>query len=380
MRIALITPFFPPHPGGLERHVKDLAYGLSQQGFEVTVLTSNIPAVPEETKSEFELIRLPSTQIGADIIPRGLSRALRELSPDIIHSHAPLSIISTLASRGSRQGIPMVSTYHGDYYKSSKVQTLIRDLRNSLQLPYVLSKARYVITLTRFDRDLLVRFGISPMCIRTIRPGIDLSRFSPKNGPEDLLTDGNDKTRPFVGPDDIMVFNTGRIVREKGVGELIRAFRTVAKKVPEAKLIISGTGLALDEMKDLVRKYGLKKRIKFLGWVPQTVLLSCYKRADVFVLPSFSEGLPYVILEAMAYGKAVVASNVSGLNEVITDGMNGMLFDLSKEGDLAKVLIKLLKDPQKRKRLGQNALENCRANYSKERWLGDTVKLYEEIV
>jgi glycosyltransferase involved in cell wall biosynthesis len=177
-----------------------------------------------------------------------------------------------------------------------------------------------------------------------------------------------------------MVFNTGRIVREKGVQELIWAFRTVTKKVPKAKLIISGTGLALDEMKDLVRKYGLNKRIKFLGWVPQTVLMSCYQRADVFVLPSFSEGLPYVILEAMAYGKAVVASNVSGLNEVITDGVNGMLFDLSKEGDLAEVLINLLKDPDKCKRLGQTALENCRANYSKERWLGDTVKLYEEII
>jgi glycogen synthase len=383
MRIALVTPFFPPHPGGLERHVKDLAKGLSGLGFEVSVITSNIPAAPEDPESEFDVLRLPSTQIGADIIPRGLSRALREVKPDIVHTHAPISIISTLASRASRQGIPIVNTYHGDYYKSSKVQTLIRDLRNSLQLPYVLSKTRFVITLTRFDRDLLVRFGISPMCIRTIRPGIDLSRFSPKNGPEGgllPLTDGNDKTRPFIGPDDIMVFNTGRIVREKGVQELIWAFRTIAKQVPKAKLVISGTGLALEEMKDLVRKYGLKNRIKFLGWVPQNVLMSCYQRADVFVLPSFSEGLPYVILEAMAYGKAVVASNVSGLNEVITDGVNGMLFDLSKEGDLAEVLTKLLMDPKKRLRLGQTALENCKANYSKERWLGDTVKLYEEII
>lgn len=363
MRIALVTAYFPPAPGGQELHVYELARGLARMGHEVTVVTSDLLGPAERGNSSYRLIELPSVRVGSDALPLGLARGLRDASPDVVHIHSPLMTISTLASLAA-PGVPLVATYHGDYHKFTLSGNLLKRLRNSFQLPVALGRARTVIALTESDRRLLVSYGIDEGRVRVIHPGVDTGGLN-----------GGDPSHDGRGE---KVLYVGRIVYQKGISELIRSFRAVCEEREGVELVMAGDGDALDDMRELVRDQGLDARVSFRGWVRHDDLVRLYQEAAMVVLPSFSEGLPYALLEAMAAGRAVVASDVSGIRELVSHGENGLLFDLGDGDGLSGAILRLLRDPEERRRLGESGREIVMSRFSKERWLEQTVGVYEQ--
>ena len=365
MRVALMSSYIPPHPGGQERHVSDLARWLTERGHELTVVTSDLSGAPDRETPGYHIVWLPSIRLGSDALPRGLRRTLREVGPDIIHIHSPLSFISTLASACSGD-VPLVATYHGDFYKSSLPGNILKNLRNHLQLPYALCKARRVMVLTESDKRLVASYGVDDGLVEVVPPGLDLDVYKPDDGD--------------LGSVDGRVLYVGRVVYEKGIRELIDAFARVCEGTEGVDLLVAGTGYAMEDMRRRAERMGIGPRVRFLGWVDHDDLIPLYKEACVVVLPSFSEGLPYAMLEAMAAGRPVICSDVSGMNELVHHDENGLLFDIEDPEGLRRAMDRLLSDPAECDRLGRRAREDCLARFSKERWLDDVERVYAEVV
>ena len=361
----MVTSFFPPHPGGQELHVLELAEGLAGMGHDVTVVTSNVSRDDGPEPTDYRVVWLPSTRIASDAFTFGVWKALREAKPDVVHIHAPLCFIATQASMWAGN-TPLVATYHGDYYKSSLFANMLRLLRNHLQLPYVLRNAGTVNALSENDRRIMTDYGVDPERIEIIYPGVDLAKF-PVN-------------EEAWRPNGKRILYVGRVVYEKGVKELITSFGALCQQEDDVELVIAGDGDALEDMKALARRSGLEDRVTFLGWLPHDEIIEQYGQAMVVVLPSFSEGMPYAVLEAMAAGRPVIATDVSGLKDVVDHQKSGLLYDVSDPDGLREAMLRLVTDPELCRQLGERARERCQASFGRQRWLEDTVMVYESVL
>jgi phosphatidyl-myo-inositol dimannoside synthase len=152
--------------------------------------------------------------------------------------------------------------------------------------------------------------------------------------------------------------------RLKGVDTVISCLPKVLAQVPDVQYLIVGGGDDLQRHKELAHEAGVAKRVQFLDFVDDAALQACYESCDVFVMPSAQEGFGIVYLEAMRYGKPVVAANYGGAPEVVQDGITGSLVKYGDEEQLARVLIELCQDAPKRQKLGQAGFQRLQENFT----------------
>jgi glycosyltransferase involved in cell wall biosynthesis len=146
----------------------------------------------------------------------------------------------------------------------------------------------------------------------------------------------------------------GSLYPVKGVHYLIMAMKLVHDKMPDAKLILVGDGEERERLAALSIQMGVQKHVRFVGKVPHEKVQTFMQRADIFVLPSLSEGFPNVILEAMASGLPIIASRVGGIPDIITNDINGYLVEVKDINDIANKTILLLQDDALRKKISDN--------------------------
>jgi len=145
----------------------------------------------------------------------------------------------------------------------------------------------------------------------------------------------------------IVIITVGRLIKEKGHKHLIRAFKQVKTRIKEVKLLILGEGEMEENLRGLSKELEIENDVLFLGW--QKNPFKFLKRADIFVLSSLTEGLPNALIEAMACGLPVVSSDcLSGPNEILENGKNGILVPVGDEKALAGAVLKLLNNPNLR--------------------------------
>lgn len=140
--------------------------------------------------------------------------------------------------------------------------------------------------------------------------------------------------------------------RYKGVDKVIEILPKLSRSVPDIQYVVVGGGTDLERHKRLAEKHGVAERVHFLGVLSNRDLLACYRNCDVFVMPSAGEGFGFVFLEAMKYGKPIVAANSGGAPEVVEDQVTGRLVEYGNEDELARALTELCLDEEKRMRLG----------------------------
>jgi glycosyltransferase involved in cell wall biosynthesis len=206
-------------------------------------------------------------------------------------------------------------------------------------------------------------------------PGKTLVQF-PTWTDIEVFLDAGDRN----GPREPVILYAGVLIPRKGVHHLIRAFAKVAPKFPEVRLEIVGRNENPDYAKELSRevvRLGLDGRVSFVGEVSQVELAKRMRRACVFVLPSYSEGLPRVVFEAMATGVPVIATAVSGIPEVIQDKVTGFLVPPGDEEALAERLCWVLKHPQEAEAIGRRAREFARSFFSPGAYLAGYKRLFE---
>jgi glycosyltransferase involved in cell wall biosynthesis len=206
----------------------------------------------------------------------------------------------------------------------------------------------HIIANSEAARASLVN-GKNPPALRVsvVRNGVDLKLFSP-NG-------HGTRMRQELGypSDELLVGTISNLRPEKGYRTLLEAVPEIVQKIPQARFLIVGTGELEEELKRTVQEMGLASYVTFLG--RRADIAELLGAMDLMVLPSVSESLPNVVLEAMSAGCPVVASAVGGCGELIQDGVTGMLLPPGQAPALSAAVVKLLRDPHLRQQIGRAA-------------------------
>jgi glycosyltransferase involved in cell wall biosynthesis len=312
-----------------------------------------------------------------------MRQAVRVFRPDVIHFHTvgELSPSVLLAAHG----VPYIVTVHGpedfilgllpwqlpasDYknhtYRWSDVTVLgrlryayLRFLQRPLYLIALRRCARFVAP-SRFMARILTEEA-APGLIEQIYNGINLPEHQPAVSNRRLL---------FVG----------RLEAVKGVDVLLRAFERIRRAHPDAELVIIGDGEQRGELEQLADELGASDAVRFRGWIGDGEVRSALASSTVLVIPSvWPENLPTVALEAIGVGRAIVASRVGGMAELVEEGRTGLLTEPYDVGALAGALDTLLGDPDLARRMGE-AAHSRRARFSDESFVPAVCDLYRRV-
>jgi len=170
--------------------------------------------------------------------------------------------------------------------------------------------------------------------------------------PDDKKTDYSDHNVLFLG----------RLGQRKGTYDLLKAIPEVLKSVPDAMFFLGGDG-DVKECQALAREYAIGNRVSFLGWIDNAAKEAQFRKASIFVLPSYHEGMPMSVLEAMAHGLATVSSNAGGIPQIIDHGVNGLRVEAGDVSGLADALISLLSDEKAKKEMGAKGLATIQSKF-----------------
>jgi len=218
--------------------------------------------------------------------------------------------------------------------------------------------ATALVAVSQLVRQQSIEEGIRPEKIVVIPNGVDLPEIQPDQAA--LI-----RKEAALDEDAFLILTAGRLWAEKGHIHLVRAMPEVVQAVPKVVLALAGEGVLRPELEAEVRKLNVEDHFRFLG--VRRDVLNWMAAADLFVLPSNSEGMPNALLEAMGLGLPVVATRVGGVPEIIRDGETGCLVPPQNPSALAIAIIALLRSPQERKRLGLNAREMVRREFQMEK-------------
>ncbi len=283
---------------------------------------------------------------------------------DVVHAHTPIaSLLARFAAKLA--GVPLILyTAHGFYFHDRMRSSVRRVFIGLEKLGGIVTD--YIFTVSGEDRRSAIALKIIPKDrITHVGNGVDLERFNP-----DRFVGMRDDIRKKLGvsEDQAVVCIVGRLVREKGYVELIQAIEQVVKEAPEVLTLVVGGALESDyddassEIMNLVEQKGLGDHFRFLSFradVEELLFAS-----DLFVLPSHREGMPVSVLEAMAMGLPVVATNIRGSREAVRHGESGLLVEVGDVDGLARAIASLLMDGQKRASMGERAKSLAREYYS----------------
>lgn len=373
MRIAQVTSYFEPHVGGVETHVRELSRELVRRGHEVTVLTADTEGAGSRgALGGFEVVRVPSRSVWLKTpsMP-AVAEAIASGGFDLVHSHTPPPLASWRASRTCRRlRIPHILTFHCDpeivHPLGGPIVGLFRltfgrgTLRRSDEL--ISTTASYAST----SREI---WNYTPTVIPN---AVDSEFFSPREAAPRVL-DG------LPGTPGFRILCVGRLVEHKGIEQLIDAMAFLR---PPAELIIVGDGALRAALEGRARSSPSASRIHFAGRVPLADLPEYYRACDVFALPSVSrlEAFGIVALEAMACGLPVVASDIPGVREVVSDGVEGYLADPLDPRSFAGRLDALLSEPLTRARLARNGRARVLREFTWTTVVEQIVEVYERVI
>jgi len=327
MKIAIIVNFFPPKwLAGTEIATYHMAEHLAKRGHEVHIITSlDDDLVENSYEKGFHIHRIPVIRIrtiGLIFFWTDIFRTIKKIDPDIVHAQSLIFAIPALISKKFLK-IPYVVWGQGsDIY--------IRNWFMKVVSKTIIKNADSALALTKSMREVMQ--AIYNCDIPVVPNGIDIEDYSDRPDKQDSET-----------PRKRILF-VGRLDPVKGVQYLLKAMKIVSKVLPEAKLILVGDGEERENLESLTNTLGLSDRVDFVGRISHEEIPDYLYQADIFVLPSLSEGFPLVILEAMACGLPIVATRVGGVPDIIEDGVNGYLVESGDFQEMAKKIIFILEN------------------------------------
>ncbi|MBU4343804.1 MAG: glycosyltransferase family 4 protein [Proteobacteria bacterium] len=300
-----------------------------------------------------------------------LIKILRYEHPDIVHTHtSKAGIMGRWAA--FLTGIPVIiHTPHGHVFWGyfGRCKTLFYIILEKLTA-CITDK---IIALTEQEKKDHLHFLIaSEDKFSVVHSGINLDRFS------NLSVDPAVMKRELEIPEGNLVVGTaGRLTPVKGQRYLIEAARKIVDVKPDTTFVFLGDGELLNELKNMAFRLGIRENVKFLGWRPDVAeVMSTF---DIFVLPSLNEGMGRVLVEAMAMGKPIVASDVGGIADLVVDGKNGFLVPAADVEIMVVRINDLLESAEKRKKMGENGKSRA-ANYSSNLMVKNIDQLYRAML
>ncbi len=377
MRIAHVTATFPPYYSGTGVVCYHQALGLAQLGHAVTVLTADYSLGHADDPAEIAVHRLPALfRFGnAPLLP-----GLLDLAPfDVVHLHYPFYFGSEMVFLKSLvSNLRYVVTYHQDVLFAGRLHFLDQ-LHHRLLGARVLSRASKVL-VSSWDYAQASRIGwlvqTRSRVVGVLPNGVDTQRFHPG-------VDGSALRARNIKPGDRIVLFVGALDRAhyfKGISILLQALSRLQDR--DIHLLVVGDGDLRPKYQLEAARWGLDEQITFCGRVSDEELPRYYACSDLLVLPSTTMGEAFgvVLLEAMACGKPVVASNLPGVRSVVNDGEDGLLAEPGDVGDLADKIRMLLDDKQRRCEMGQRGRSKVEATYAWSNIIPRLAQVYEEVL
>lgn len=353
--------------GGGQQHILALAERLDRQTFEVSVACEGKGYLVDELQKR--AIPVYPLTMSNRPAPRPLIQCIRlihRLRPTIVHTHGGTAGFHGRIASFFAPSIRLVHTYHGIHYLHDRqgIQSWIYRLVDRLLKKWT----DRLVCVSQSDYTLGVQHNVlDPQKTEVIRNGIDVDRFV-----RTAKASSDKAGYPRV------VGTIGRLHMEKGHSYLVKAAAQVLKVCPSILFEITGEGELRGDLENEIRSLGLEDHVKLLG--ERTDVESLFERMDVFVLPSFWEGLPLVLLEAMAAGVPIVATAVGGILEVVTHDREALLVPPRHEQQLAQEILRVLSDRELAARLTRNALQKVRNQFSVDKMVKATENMYKTTV
>jgi glycosyltransferase involved in cell wall biosynthesis len=350
---------------------------LREAGFRVVLVSSPGELLDRTADREgVEAIALPMRRAiapVADLVSLfRLWRLLRRLKPDLVEFSTPKAgLLGTLAARLC--GIP----WRIYMLRGLKLETATGLKRRVLLAAERMAgaSAQVVICNSNSLRTEAIALGVAPASKMVVlgngsSNGVDLERFSP--GASDV------RGRFGVPPDALVVGFVGRLTRDKGVPELVAAFDTIVEAEPRAHLLLVGWFDASDDLlgEDVRRRIESHSQIHLTGFVDVEATAAFYRAMDVMVLPTWREGFPTVVLEAASTEVPVITTICTGSRDSVVPEVTGLLIPPGYPEAISEAVVKLLRDPERRVRMGRAARMWVREHFIEERVLQLTATYY----
>lgn len=339
MKILVLIHEFPPVGGGGGRAAQDICQGMIALGHEVTVLTAHLEGLPkEETVDGIQVLRIPSLRreaFRADLKAMGgfvLSglwagyRLIKRWQPHLIHVHFAVPAGALAWALSKLTGKPYVMTIHlGDVPGGVPEKTggWFKWVMPFTRL--IWRDAKKVIAVSEYTRQLA--FEHCRREIQVIPNGVDLDRLRPAG-------------IRLQGPPRFVF--AGRFMEQKNPLQIVRTLNEL-KDLPWQCVMI-GDGPLMPDIQRAIAEHGLQERFTLTGWINPENVLDWFERSDILFMPSLSEGLPVVGVQALAKGLTIIASKIGGFVDIVDDGENGYLVELAHPFEFSCRLRKLLLD------------------------------------
>lgn len=352
MKIIQVAPYYFPALGGVEEVVKQYSEGLVRKGHQVSVFTSPGPGPVNLNGVGIKRLRLDT-----------LVTQLVSQNPDLLHLHANKALMTDISSFINLfKKFPMVFNPHAGQFGTSFLGRLHNKTIGKMSFV-----ADLVLTVSEFEKDLLLKAGIKPKRLEVLPNGVNSEEF--KRERKNPFANSSIKGRGIV-------LYVGRLNFNKNLDTLVRAL----KNLPGLVLFLVGPDAGEKAaLEGLIRDLDLKTRVFILGALSREEVIGAYQHADIFCLPSRNEAFGLVILEAMAAGLPVIASDLAVFKELIREGKNGLLFEVGNEKALSEKLLRLTEDLLLGKRLVEGAKEIIKEKYEWESIITKLENYYQSI-
>ncbi|MDI6916166.1 MAG: glycosyltransferase family 4 protein [Thermoplasmatales archaeon] len=398
--ICILTRAIPAHgTGGMEGHTLLLCKGIVKKGHNVSVITTGHPKGDERENIEgVDIYYLKHTK------PRIYSKkwwfeSVKKFETlhkqerfDIVHSQSAGGYYLIKKGLNKKYNLPFVATLHGTFLNEAKTKTLQFSFRHPINsglslldifkdlYKYIIWERAYlpssdaIITVSqKLIPHLKNYYPIDSRKVFPILNGIDTNKFSPS-------MDGDDVRMKYGVNTKKMILCVGRVEREKGFQNVIYSLPKILRGA-NAVLLIVGVGPYMDSLKVQVKNLGIDGNVIFTGEVLDNDLPKYYSASDVFVAPSIRvEGLPLVVLEAMASGKTVIASNIGGIPDVIENWKDGILVPAGDTKALTESVMKVLMEKEISNKIKKNARRKILEKFSVEKMVDETINVYKSLI
>ncbi|HDY86813.1 MAG TPA: glycosyltransferase family 1 protein [bacterium] len=367
MKILLVNwmDMYNPLAGGAEVHLNEIFRRFVQRGDEVTFISSGFKGCTAYDEYDgIRIIRTGSRETFNLTAPKVLRKLDRKENFDLIvedinkiplytplYLKKPLLVIipHLFGSTVFRETNPLLASY---VYLTERL------------IPYIYRNVMFEVISKSTANDINKR-GIKEDHIRIVHCGMDHETYSV----DDTLSKFEQPTILYVG----------RIKRYKSVDVILKVMPEVFVKIPDARLVIVGSGDNLPELKRLAQKLGISEKVVFTGFVSMEEKVDWMRRSHVNVNPSPKEGWGLTNIEANACGTIAVASDADGLRDSVKDGETGLLFPYGDQKNLADKIIQILRNEELRERLTKNAIKWA-GNFTWDKCARKTMEVVEEVI
>ncbi len=402
MKILLVNKFHYLK-GGSEKYYFDLAKLLQEHGHEVAFFSmqdeKNIKTDCKEYFVENSDMNSKNPLKAFDIIyskknKKVMEKALDEFKPDIVHlNNFQRQLSASIIKPIKKRNIPVVFTAHdlqaicpaivmldneknicekclkGKYLNCIKGKCVknsgLKSILGAIEGKYYRSKKIYskgidkIITPSEFYKKKLEEDGISSGKIEALHNFIDLDDYNVKT------------------EDEGYALYYGRIIKEKGILNLIKAF----KDIKNAKLYIAGDGPDIEKVKKYINKNNMEESVKLLGFLSSDKVKEYVRKARFIVVPSiWYENCPYSVLETLAIGKPIIGSNLGGIPELVKDNETGLIYNYNNVKELEERMNKLFNNKEIALQFGKNAKEIAKKDFSKNEYYNKIINIYEGVI